>query len=1180
MNTTIKTLLYSLSVLLLAVVIPAYAQDQDPFRSGVRPTDPLSPQDAQKTFKLPPGFEIQLFAAEPQIAKPLNMAFDARGRLWISNTLEYPYPAPSDRKARDTIKVLEDTTGDGHADKITTFADGLNIPIGLYPYKNGVIAYSIPDILFLEDTDNDGKADKRTKLYGPFDFSRDTHGMNNSFRRGFDGWLYSNHGFNNDTTVKGADGHTIHMQSGNTYRFRLDGSRIEHFTWGQVNPFGSTFDELGNLFTADCHSKPIYQLLRGGHYPSFGKPHDGLGFVQPMMDHLHGSTAIAGVAQFTGNNFPEEFRGNVFSGNVMTSRVNRNSLIYNGSTILAKEEADFVSTTDPWFRPVDIQLGPDGALYIADFYNRIIGHYEVPLDHPGRDRNSGRIWRVTYTDMKARIPGPPTDLVKYSLSRLIKVLGEENLTLRTLAASQIVDHFGIEAAEPVRKALTTSGNPRMRAHALWILYRLNVLQEEDLVSAANDADHLVRIHAMKVLSETPDWTKNTIQLICSRLNDSAPFVQRAAADALGQHPQHDTVQLLLKTMHQIPEKDNHLRHTIRMAIRNQLRNSENFNRLTKTKLTENDVTEIASIALALKTEQAGLFLLDYIQNNEIPIGQLNNLLQHAARYAPADRTDAIARLARKKFPDDLDLQLSLLTSIHTGLSQRGKPAGATITQWGEELSTRLLDSLQDDALAWSNTPISGMRFDDNPWDFQNRPSADGKQKNRLLSSHPRGERFTGILKSRTFEIPSRLSFYLSGHDGLPSKPPAGLNFVRLREVKTHTLLAEASPPRNDTAQKIEWDLTQHAGKQGYLEIVDGYEDGAFAWLAVGRFEPPVVPFPKTLSPQKVSERQKAVALIAATLQLKTIQPQLAELLASKMTDPAAREALARSLVTFEPNDRLSALVPVVGDPSLTPDLRLRVSRAFVQRNSKTLDKLLAEVLSTVPQRLQVELGNNLARNKNGAAALFKLVESGHAPARLLLNPNIRAALNVHKVKDTEQRIKQLTADLASLSAEIQKLITTRRLAFPREVTSLETGRKVFEKNCAACHQVDGKGPLIGPQLDGIGNRGLERLVEDLLDPNRNVDAAFRVSTIVTDGGKVYTGLFRREEGATLIFVDNKGKEFSIPKAEVDEQRKSALSLMPANVAEVIKKDDFNHLVAFLLSKRAAPKKDEKSKSAQ
>jgi len=432
---------------LLAAALPA--QD-DPFAAGVRTTPWLSPADEQKQFKLPPGFEINLVAAEPDIQKPLNMAFDERGRIWLTCTVEYPYAAPPDRPGKDSIRILEDTDGDGRFEKMTVFADGLNIPIGIYPWKGGCVAYSIPNIWHFEDTDGDGVCDKRTVLYGPFDTSRDTHGMVNSFRRGWDGWVYACHGFNNDSRVKGRDCNEVHMQSGNTFRFQLDGSRIEHFTHGQVNPFGMCFDELFNIFTADCHSKPIYQLLRGGYYPSFGKPHDGLGFVPPMMDHLHGSTAICGLVKYSGENFPEEYRGDFYSGNVMTSRINRNKPEYHGSTIKAIEQPDFLSTGDPWFRPVDIQIGPDGAMYIADFYNRIIGHYEVPLPHPGRDRTSGRIWRVVYRgdDPKTKAAKIPMSITRAGeggnngrkyFDDLFRAIADNQLESRLRSAMYILD---------------------------------------------------------------------------------------------------------------------------------------------------------------------------------------------------------------------------------------------------------------------------------------------------------------------------------------------------------------------------------------------------------------------------------------------------------------------------------------------------------------------------------------------------------------------------------------------------------------------------------------------------------------------------------------------------------------------------------------------------------------------
>ena len=306
-----QTLRRSFAQLSLATLFTLSASAaEDPFKAGVRPTPKLSPAEQEKTFTVPEGFKIQLFAAENDIAKPMNLAFDERGRVWVTVTKEYPTPAPLDKEGRDSIKILEDTTGDGRADKITTFVDGLNIPIGIHPYQGGCIAWSIPHLWHFKDNNGDGKCDERVKLYGPLDHTRDTHGMNSSFTRGFDGWLNITHGFRNQSKFKGADGNEVELNSGNTYRIRLDGSRAEHYTHGQVNPFGMCIDPWGNLYTADCHSSPVYQLIRNGQYPGFGRAHDGLGFAPLVIQHTHGSTAISGIVygrqRFLAGGIPEQ----------------------------------------------------------------------------------------------------------------------------------------------------------------------------------------------------------------------------------------------------------------------------------------------------------------------------------------------------------------------------------------------------------------------------------------------------------------------------------------------------------------------------------------------------------------------------------------------------------------------------------------------------------------------------------------------------------------------------------------------------------------------------------------------------------------------------------------------------------------------------------------------------------
>lgn len=1133
----------------------------------VAPTDPLTPAEQHKTFRLPPGFEIQLVAAEPDIQKPMNLAFDAKGRLWVTDTIEYPHAAPEGVVPRDSVKVLEDFGEDGRAKKITTFADELNIPLGVLPTRDGALVYAIPNIFKFTDADGDGRAEKREVLIGPYG-SQDTHGMTNHFTVGFDGWVYACHGFSNSSNPKALDGSEITMQSGHVYRFRPDGSRIEHYTRGQVNPFGLCFDPMGNLYSADCHSRPQYMLLRGAFYPSFGKPHDGLGFGPEMIFHDHGSTAIASTLYYAADHFPEEYRGTLFNGNPVTGKLNHDRLEWHGSSPRAVELPDFLSSDDPWFRPVDIELGPDAAIYVADFYNRIIGHYEVPLDHPGRDRDRGRIWRIVYRGADGAGPAPKMpNLSGMTVGELVKALGDANLAVRMTAMNLLVERLAEKQDAAALATLEKPATPIAQAHAIWVLHRLGALKEQTLLAAAGANEAIARTHAMRVLSETKELTPALREAAVMALKDADAHVQRAAADALGRHPAFENVRPLLDLRHSIdPAEDTHLLHVVRMSLRDQLSRDGVSSKLPIDQWSEADGRALADVIQGVASSDAGSFLVKFIRKYPPDPQTTADYLRHAARYLPVEDVPSLADLAAKTAADDLDLQLSLYRSVRDGLAQRGVAPGDAMDEWGARLAPALLASLaSDEAEHWSFSPLPESDSAENPWVVQLRDSADGRQGEPFWSSLPKGEQRTGMLRSGEFEVPSTLRFFVAGHYGPPGTNEPSRNWVRLRDAKTGEVLAEAPPPRDDVAREVVWDLAQFAGRRGYIELTDGEVGDGWAWIAAGRIEPLVVRVPSSTDGSAV-QRVQVAAEIAGSLRLQECAGDLAKLLGKQSLDAEARAAAARALAAIDPAAGVPLLGAVAGDPTSPPVLRDASAQALTDINTDASRAALIEALSAASQHGQRSLAIALASNLQGAEALLKAVGEGKASPRLLQDPPVRERLNNSNPPDLENRIAELTKNIQPLDEALSQLIEQRRNDFLAAPGDPVRGHAVFLKNCAACHRIGEEGSLIAPQLDGLSKRGVDRIAEDILDPNRNIDIAFRVHLVRLKGGDTVAGLPRREEGDVLVLADSTGKEVMIQKSQIDRRVESPLSLMPSNFGEIIPPEEFNDLMAFLATK--------------
>ncbi len=1151
----------------------------------VAPTDPLTPQEQVKKFKLPPGFEIQLVAAEPDIQKPMNLAFDARGRLWVTHSIEYPWAAADPDKSRDALTILDGIGPDGKATKITKFADKLNIPIGVLPLPNGreAIVWSIPNIWKFTDTDGDGKTDKREILYGAFDFV-DTHGDQNAFRLGADGWIYACHGFRNSSKIrlKGEGLVVLEMNSGNTYRFKSDGSAIEQISWGQVNPFGMCIDGRGDIFTADCHSKPVTMILRGGYYDSFGKPDDGLGFAPITTSNDHGSTGIAGIVAYSANHFPAEYTGSMFVGNVVTNIVHRDTIEWRGSSPWVKGVEDFLTCSDWWFHPVDLQLGPDGALYVSDFYNSIIGHYEVDLKHPKRDRHRGRIWRIVFTgtDKKTAVPALP-NLQTLPLAGLVERLSDSNITVRNLAVHELEHRFGAEgvaAVKPIlerplaKDAAEQAAQADARVQSLWLLWRAGQLDEKMIARLAQDPAAVVRIHLMRVLGETSDWNTTLAQLVRAKLSDADPFVQRAAVEALARHPDPANLQPLVRLWTSTPSADEQLVHATRIAIRNQLRPASTVEHIAGIQLNRDELARVVDIALAVPSEAAAWFTFDYIRHHEVDQPMVERCLRHVARNVGDKRLDEVAKYVQEKFPQDVSQQASLFQSLFAGLTQRGAKLSpeSELGKWATHLAASLLDPQNKHAARWENRAVPGVAATSvaSPWGIRHRSSTDGNTDALYFDSISNGEQLTGILTSAPFIIPEKLSFWMCGHNGFPGSNPPPVNHVRLRLVDTAEVLAKENPPRDDVARQYTWNLKKWAGQQGVFEAVDADTSEAYAWLGVGRFEPAVVANPVENFAFVDTSLITAIQ-VANQLQLDQLAGPVVGLLHNRHADTPVRIAAASAGLNLDRVGAVKALLTVVQNSEEPFALRTVAAQLLGPVNTQPSLLALATALGTAPGPMQQPIALAMASTRQGGEMLFNMISQGKASARLLQDKPILDRLSTIPIPNREERIKDLTAGIPAADERIKQLAAKLAGSFAASDGSVEAGAAVFKKSCAACHRINNEGGKVGPQLDGVGNRGLDRLLEDVLDPNRNVDAAFRAIIVAKTDGVVVTGLKLREEGGAMIVGDNLGKEVRIPLTEIEESRISNLSPMPSNLTEQLSEPDLRALLTFLLRQRQA-----------
>ena len=458
------------------------------------PNDPRDPVTAARMMTVPKGFSVEVVASEPDIVNPVAMTIDERGRFWITESLEYPRREPGPGK--DRVKILEDTDGDGRADRFTTFMEGLNIPSGIAVGHGGVWIANSPDILFVQDTDGDGKADTQEVIVTGFGRT-DTHELPNSLTWGPDGWLYGLNGVFNHSHVKYAKTNPNYDEKHHgwpltcaMFRIHPRTKEFQVFCEGTSNPWGIAFNDEGESFVSACVIDHLWHLVETGYYHRQGGPYPPFTWkIESIVQHKHQKAAYCGIHFFDSDAYPEKYRQKLYMGNIHGGCINVDRIEASGATYRGFGEPDFLTANDAWFMPVVQKTGPDGSLYILDWYDRYHCYQDANRDPAGIDRLKGRLYRVRYKDTPRVQPG--LNLAKETDDQLIGRLAVTN------------DFFRDTARRILQERNTASIAARL----------VSDLKESDKVNPALRQRIAMTLCGLSVpwLNQLPDWDRQESQ---------------------------------------------------------------------------------------------------------------------------------------------------------------------------------------------------------------------------------------------------------------------------------------------------------------------------------------------------------------------------------------------------------------------------------------------------------------------------------------------------------------------------------------------------------------------------------------------------------------------------------------------------------------------------------------------
>lgn len=1155
---------------------------------------PLSPVEAKATFSVPPGFEVELVASEEQgVVKPITVVWDAKGRMWTMTAREYPVDANDNKEIaevlyqqprKDEVLIFGNPYG---PDPLTPslFADGLAIPLGLLPFRDGAFVQHGSDILFLRDTDGDGQADSRETILTGFGIG-DSHLLPHQFTRMPGGWIWFAQGAFNNSKVRTKTGETFEFNRTLMGRFTPDGNKFETIGWGPCNIWGLVHDAEGEVFIqeANDYGYPVMPFHIGAFYPGCTPAPKPYVPIFPGLARLGmGGTGLSGLALSDARgSFPDAYADVFYVANPVKQRIQAVKLFRNGPHYSLLKLPDFVLSSDEWFRPVAIHFGPDGCLYIVDWCNKVISHNEVPRGHPDRDKQRGRIWRVRHQSQK---PERPPDLTQISEAKLISHLGGHSLWKSHMAWQELIDRSA-KAPELEKIVRDSSQRAASRIQALWSLEGLGQANPELVRPLLMESNRNIRREAVRILG-VETGTRSLIE-------DRDPEVRAELIRAAGKSSAG--VELLVSmakpalpgpmarnTQNGKPIKvregydRDFERYQIRAALERYPKETADFlahadalpleNRLLAALALEPRTSatlvakllpglnrapneeELLRLAEHLEEPGVGAALQAVLRNPAMRAIAAEALLQGRTRFDSARLNPLIEEVALQLLqagPDKLEVQQNLAVKLAGGFRLRNLEGPLVDLLQRSQNQVAILRALRE--IGSTQADVFGPLATGSP-DKTIRHEAVlalGATPERLLSLWP---------KLDSMQRRTALDHLASSRSGAEAILSASLPKTDLDSALLEKMLALlGDDPKLKTllesmGSEVRSALRLDGKKESYV-ATDITLEGAFTVETWIRLDPGISNDDGILGTPGGADfnffdgRFRVYA-----------GPQSGDrIVAKRKMTPDLWTHIA---VTRDNEGRFRIYIDGEADQTECNPLKDKFEHLQIGRISppKGTAALLSEYRIWNRCRASEEIRADFDRSLEGEPLPSGLVY--YAPGG---GPwgKLNGTARVVRTLDAPPL---LTAQEAKGHAE--KLMKYRKLA---EDGGGDIARgKQFAMACLACHTIQGQGANIGPNLSGAGAMNLDALLRSVLTPNAAMEAGYRIYRVELESDEVLDGFLVSQDANTVILRIPNSEDRRIPRSEIRRANFIRRSLMPEGLLESFPDKDVTDLLAYLRS---------------